>query len=157
MKKLPDKLVRLLLKAAYFANIIFCFVFRPATKSAIVAVWLKNKVLIVKNSYYHKYVIPGGFINRGENPVEAAVREVKEEIGVSADPHQLKKVCIIKATFHYKRETINCFELILNDPPPIQLDYREVVWAEFITLPKALNLKLSSPVRMFLHKYLPKE
>jgi 8-oxo-dGTP pyrophosphatase MutT (NUDIX family) len=153
MKKLPDILVRLLLKVAYFASIIFCFVFRPATKSAIIAVWLKNKVLIIKNSYYHKYVIAGGYINIGENPVEAAVREVKEEIGIIADPNQLKKVCVIKETFNYKRETINCFELILNGPPHIQLDHREVVWAEFLSLHKALKLNLSSPVRAFLIQY----
>jgi len=154
MKKIPDIIVRIFLKAAYLASIIFCFIFRPATKSAIIAVWLKNEVLIVKNSYYHKYVIPGGYINRGEHPLEAAVREVKEEIGIFAAPHQLKKICVLKETFHYKRETINCFELILNAPPQIRLDYREVVWAEFMTLRKALNLKLSSPVRMFLVKYL---
>lgn len=154
MKKLPDILARLFLKAAYFASIIFCFIFRPATKSAIIAIWLKNKVLIIKNSYYHKYVIPGGYINMGENPVEAAVREIQEEIGIIADPNQLKKICVIKETFNYKRETINCFELILNDPPHIRLDHREVVWAGFIPLHKAFKLKLSAPVRTFLIKYL---
>lgn len=154
MKAIPNSLVRLFLKATYFASIVFCFIFRPATKSAIIAIWLKNKVLIVKNSYYHKYVIPGGYINMGENPVEAAVRELKEEIGIMTDPQQLKKICTIKGTFNYKRETISCFELILNDPPNIQLDHREVIWAEFISLGAALKLGLSSPVSKFLVKYL---
>ena len=154
MNKLPDKLARLVLKVAYIASIIFCFIFRPATKSAIIAIWLKNKVLIIKNSYYHKYVIPGGFINMNEKPVKAAAREVKEEIGIMADPHQLKWICAIKGTFNYRRETIQCFELNLIDPPHIQLDHREVIGAEFMSLDRALKLELSSPVRMFLTKYL---
>lgn len=90
----------------------------------------------------------------GENPVEAAARELKEEIGIVADPRQLNKICTIKEVFNYKRETINCFELILSDPPNIRLDHREVIWAEFLSLPKALNLELSSPVNKFLVNYL---
>ena len=90
----------------------------------------------------------------GENPIDAAVRELKEEIDIVVDPRLLKKICTIKGSFNYKRETISCFELILDDPPSIQLDHREVIWAEFISLRKALKLELSSPVNKFLLTYL---
>ena len=149
--------MRIFYRVAYAASIVFCFIFRPAIKAVIIAIWLKNKVLIIKNSYYHKYVIPGGYINIGEKPIEAALREVKEETGILADLHQFKKVCVIKGTFNYKRETIQCFELILNEPPHIRLDHREVIWADFLYLDEALTRKLSSPVRMFLRKYPPKQ
>ena len=48
------------------------------------------------SSFYHKYVIPGGYINMGEEPIEAAVREIKEEIGLRAQAPQLKRIFTIK-------------------------------------------------------------
>ena len=146
--------MRLFLKVAYLASITFCFIFRPATKAVIVAIWLHNKVLLVKNSYNHKLVIPGGYMKLGENALEAAVREVKEETGISAEPNQFINIFSISGLFNYKRETIQCFELILNSPPDIQLDQREVIWAEFFTIENALAQNLSSPVRKFLLNYL---
>jgi 8-oxo-dGTP pyrophosphatase MutT (NUDIX family) len=41
-----------------------------------------NKFLLGRHSGYHKWVLPKGLIEAGETPGEAAVREVKEEMGV---------------------------------------------------------------------------
>ena len=43
-----------------------------------------GKFLIGKHSGYHKWVLPKGLVERGESPQEAAVREVREEVGVVA-------------------------------------------------------------------------
>ncbi len=40
--------------------------------------------LIGKHSGYHKWVLPKGLVEKGESPMEAAVREVEEEVGVEA-------------------------------------------------------------------------
>ncbi|MEI6690667.1 MAG: NUDIX domain-containing protein [bacterium] len=40
--------------------------------------------LIGKHSGYHKWVLPKGLVEKGENKEEAAVREVAEEVGVVA-------------------------------------------------------------------------
>ena len=40
--------------------------------------------LIGKHSGYHKWVLPKGLVEKGESPMEAAVREVEEEVGVRA-------------------------------------------------------------------------
>jgi 8-oxo-dGTP diphosphatase len=37
-----------------------------------------------------KYDFPGGFLNYEESPYPAAVREVREEMGVTVDPHNLQ-------------------------------------------------------------------
>ncbi|XP_065057502.1 diphosphoinositol polyphosphate phosphohydrolase 2-like isoform X1 [Rhopilema esculentum] len=43
----------------------------------------KSEVLLVSSSkYVNKWIIPGGAIEPGEDPVSAAVREVEEEAGV---------------------------------------------------------------------------
>lgn len=40
--------------------------------------------LIGKHSGYHKWVLPKGLVERGESQMEAAIREVGEEVGVEA-------------------------------------------------------------------------
>ncbi len=41
--------------------------------------------LICKHSGYHKWVLPKGIVEEGEDPKETAVREVEEETGVKAE------------------------------------------------------------------------
>lgn len=40
--------------------------------------------LLVKHSGYHKWVLPKGLVEKGEDPVDTALREVEEEGGVKA-------------------------------------------------------------------------
>lgn len=42
----------------------------------------KNKVLLRMHEKYHKWLVPGGHIETDEDPIEAAIREVKEEVGL---------------------------------------------------------------------------
>ena len=57
-------------------------------KSAGGVVFCKNSegylFLIGKHSGYHKWVLPKGLVEKGESQMEAAVREVEEEVGVKA-------------------------------------------------------------------------
>src|SRR5689334_4230555 len=42
------------------------------------------EVLICKATSYHRWVLPKGLVNQGENLEQAAIREVEEEVGVRA-------------------------------------------------------------------------
>lgn len=42
------------------------------------------EVLICKDAGYHKWVLPKGLVGRGESFEQAALREVREEVGVTA-------------------------------------------------------------------------
>ena len=59
--------------------------------AAAVVVDARGRVLLVRELHpdHQPWVPPGGGIERGETPREAAVREVREEAGVSADLHDL--------------------------------------------------------------------
>ena len=41
------------------------------------------EVLICKDAGYHKWVLPKGLVHAGETPDTAALREVREEVGVT--------------------------------------------------------------------------
>ena len=40
-------------------------------------------ILLVRHSYRRRWGFPGGLLNRGETPVEAAHREAREEVGLA--------------------------------------------------------------------------
>lgn len=59
---------------------------------ASAAVLIENtaaEALIVKANYKTHWSAPGGVIDVGESPLQAAIREVKEEIGLDIDPEEL--------------------------------------------------------------------
>lgn len=42
-------------------------------------------ILLIRHAYRDRWGLPGGLLSRGENPADAARREVLEEIGVPVD------------------------------------------------------------------------
>lgn len=43
-----------------------------------------NRWLICQHAGYHKWILPKGIVEEGESPKDAAMREVKEEAGITA-------------------------------------------------------------------------
>ena len=59
-------------------------------KEFTASVWILTKsklkkVLLVHHKKYDKWIQPGGHIEKFEKPIEAAIREVKEETGLNID------------------------------------------------------------------------
>lgn len=48
-----------------------------------------GEILVVKANYKAYWSLPGGIIDAGESPVEAAIREVREEVGLIFDISEL--------------------------------------------------------------------
>lgn len=56
-------------------------------------VWCETpdgRLIIVKSPYKRYWAIPGGVIDAGETPKQAAIRETKEEVGITLDPDTLE-------------------------------------------------------------------
>ncbi|MFF5259631.1 NUDIX hydrolase [Actinomadura viridis] len=52
--------------------------------AALVAVWREDRLLMVLDRHRGRWELPGGMIDPGESPREAAVRELREETGLVA-------------------------------------------------------------------------
>ena len=145
-----DTLFRWIYRLAHAVLVVYAFFFRPAVRGVNVAVWHGNRLLMVENSYRRGYSFPGGYVKSGEKPKTAAVRELKEEVGLAVYPNQLKHVRQYRSTVLYKRETIDLFEVRLTGDAALSVDGREVVWAGFMRPEEALTEQLGLQAKMYL-------
>lgn len=53
-----------------------------------------GRLLVVKANYKPYWTVPGGVIDEGETPKQAAVREVFEEVGIRLDGRELTFVLV---------------------------------------------------------------
>lgn len=53
-----------------------------------------NKILLIWHKKFNKYIQPGGHINEGESPIDAAIREVLEETHINIKIVDDKPFCI---------------------------------------------------------------
>ena len=81
---LPDRALRAVLTAIHGLMILGWRVRRPRTFGAHALAFTKDrKVVLVKLRYASGWRLPGGGHKPGENPVEAGLRELREEIGMT--------------------------------------------------------------------------
>lgn len=145
-----DSLFRIAYVCAYQLHLIWNYVFRPIHHGVWVAVWAEDELLLIRNSYCDSITLPGEGRDMGESLLEAAVRELQEEVGIQAAPEALSLWGQYVSLVEYKIDHINLFELQLQAPPDIRLDHREVEWSMMSTLDGALELNLFPALRTYL-------
>lgn len=91
-----------------------------------------GELLLIRNSYGNRtvFVLPGGGIGRGESPEGAAVREVREEVGLKIG--ELAHVSTHVSAAEGKRDTIHLFRAVAEGRP--RPDKVEVEEARFFSL-----------------------
>ena len=124
---------------------------RPDHHGAVVAIWLDGRILMVRQSYRANLSWPGGGIRRGEDPRDAARRELAEELGLMVGSADLALVRKMIGDWDFCHDHVRVFELHLQAEPRFRIDNREVVAAWFIE-PRALLAKpgVSPVIRAYL-------
>ncbi len=151
MRAIMDRFWRLAYRLGFRAARLWWRLRRPDHDGAVVAVWWSGRVLAVQQSYRSNLSWPGGGIRRGEEPREAARRELREELGLDVRPDDLALAREMAVEWDYRREHVRVFELRLRAEPVLRIDNREIVAARFVD-PQAL---LAEPVLPpFIRAYL---
>jgi len=132
----------------------YWFIRRPKSNGASVAIWHNGQILLVRNSYASYFNLPGGNVRRHETALEAAVRELHEEIGFTLDPESLSLSLETELEWDFKQDHINVYEIEMEHRPSLRLDNREVIEAEFYSPSSALDLPLFPPIRWHIEKRL---
>jgi 8-oxo-dGTP pyrophosphatase MutT (NUDIX family) len=122
----------------------------PTLEGVYVAVRHRGEVLVIRNSYRNAYSFPSGRRGRREEPVLAAVRELREEVGIAVGPEQLRHVAEVLHATRLVDDHVHVFELELEAPPALRIDHREVVWAAFEAPEQARQRRLLPIVRGYL-------
>ncbi len=88
---------------------------RPAMYGVKCVLTDGDKVLLVRHSYGRsEWDLPGGGIKRRERPLDAARREMEEELGIQTDGwHSLGEAW---ATIYHRRDTLYCFRAEVSSP-----------------------------------------
>jgi len=145
-----NALIRAVYRVAHWGLRLLWFIRRPETTGALVAVWYQGRVLLVKNSYRAQLTLPGGYIRPREERRVAAARELREEVGITVQPKRLVHAYHGTHLFEHRKDTLDIYELEVEDEPKVLVDEREVVRAEFHTPDEALNM----PIVPHLEEYL---
>lgn len=124
----------------------------PTTHGALVALWNRGELLLVRNSYVPYYCLPGGYVRRGESGQQAALRELAEEVGVATTVDRLSLALEEHHEWEGKRDHVVIYALEVDDRPAVQVDHREVVEASWRTPESALGMTLFPPVRHMLER-----
>jgi 8-oxo-dGTP pyrophosphatase MutT (NUDIX family) len=122
------------------------------TKRAYVIVVFENKVLVTKNwlGFRRKWRLPGGGAKNNESYMQAAIREVKEEVGIDLNGYVVKP--IDEPIRHKKGFYFQTFITELERYPEIVTEFPEIWKAEFIDIDKLSNDEISQQVKHALSK-----
>ena len=94
-----------------------------------------GKLLVVKSDYKAYWSLPGGIIDPSETPRETAIRETKEEVGVTVDEASVSFVAVVDR----KSEVAETYQFIFKAPlsdemrDQITLQVSEIDEYEFVT------------------------
>lgn len=99
----------------------------------------EHQVLLVRVSYHGLWMLPGGGVERGEQPAQTATREAIEETGLTPD-----NLSLFDTHTYQLRRGLNTVALFLCQSwqGTVKLDQQEVVeaaWFDLATPPKNIT------------------
>jgi len=119
----------------------------PTTHGALVTIWCRGEVLLVRQSYLPYYSAPGGYLKGGEDARAAARRELMEELSLEIDPKKLSLALELTHQWEGKHDHVAIFSMELAERPNITLDYREVVEAFWFRPEQVQALDVFPPLK----------
>ncbi len=102
-----------------------------------------NEILLVKNLFgVNVWTLPGGGIKRGEDPLTAARRELKEEVSLDAPTNKFKHLGVFRQTKAH-RFKFHGYALELAKKPKIWPATHEIAKAEWFKISdlKTMNVR----------------
>jgi 8-oxo-dGTP pyrophosphatase MutT (NUDIX family) len=148
--KLPDAWFRFVYRHGFRLARLVWSIHPPRHRGALVMLWCDECVLLVRTSYQDVWMAPGGGVGAQEEPLDAAVREVREELGLQVDRADLSLALEVEHLWNSRRDRVWFFERVLPSRPHVTLDGRELIEARWFDPASARALDTSPHIRDYL-------
>ena len=139
-RKTANVVLKVSVTAAHRLSKAFWFVRRPKTFGAhAVALTPEGKLILVKLRYADGWRVPGGGRSEQEDPVDAALRELREEIGMTSHG-EARLVQDFDEVIDFKRDTasLSIVRNVLYQPPRWSWEVEQICEADADLLPNGL-------------------
>jgi nucleoside triphosphatase len=113
-------------------------------------------LLVTSPKWKGKWVIPGGHVEPGETIMESAIREAKEETGLSVKPVTILyfRELIDSPDFHRKAHFISFLCVLEADTDVVQLETRELRDYQWVLPEEALLLQMGGGLAESIQNYI---
>lgn len=102
-------------RARYLVAKSIWFFTRPETIGAKCVVLHGDNILLIRNAYGKGWWnIPGGRVEQGEDPRDAAIRETSEEVGIRVT--DVEFIGSFLTHYEYKNDTVHCYVVRVHNP-----------------------------------------
>lgn len=129
----------------------------PIRIAAALLVGPDDRVLLVRKRGTLAFMQPGGKIEPHEQPAEALVRELREELGFVVPPATLLHLGRFSAPAAHEPGFIveaEVFHIVTSDEPTPAAEIEEIVWVEATAAPRLVLAPLTRDHILPLHRAL---
>jgi 8-oxo-dGTP pyrophosphatase MutT (NUDIX family) len=132
VRRVRDPLLRLAYRVGYRVLRVWWAIARPQKRGVKCVLTRGDEILLIRHTYgggARRWELPGGGVKRREEPLVAARRETREELGLDVD--DWKPLGDLFERIDRKRDRLWCFASEIGRDRPIELDRAEVEEAEW--------------------------
>ena len=127
--RLPVPVRRVAYRIAYWLLRLYWFLLRPRVSGVKCLLADGDSVLLVRHTYGdRRWDLPGGTMRRREQPVDAARREISEELGLEIDDWEA--LGELSSYVYFRHDRLYCFRAEISNPQ-IELDLGELSTASW--------------------------
>lgn len=135
--------------------------YKIQTKGVRVMLVHQGKIILVRHWYNSLWVMPGGGIHKHETPEQAAVREIKEELGIEIQ--QLDYLLgQYSNTKEGKNDTVYCFIVELDSQielsrKKLNFEISDMIWSSVSDFPQDTSRATKDRFNEYLNSEISKE
>lgn len=137
--------LRLAYRLAYRGLRCWWWLRRPPASGAAVALWGPGGLLVVLPSYRRELDLPGGGRGRGESAVACAVRELREEAGITVGAGMLGEARVLRFAHDHRAIELTVLDCRPAGPAPLPVADRVEVLDAFYATPAELGARRLAP------------
>jgi ADP-ribose pyrophosphatase YjhB (NUDIX family) len=142
---LTDRILRVALRSAHRLLKLGWFLRRPRTFGAhALALTPEGKIILVRLRYAPGWRLPGGGRNEREDPRDAVLRELREEIGMTSHG-EVRLACELEEATDFKRDLASL--LVVRDvryaPRKWSWEVEQIMEAPLDALPADLSPRMA--------------